>query len=99
MYFQSRPIFCPYIKNSFACQQIIQTFHFHTNFICNKILIQHDNSYHLSDPKHLFRFLEPDWGLPLAIAANLHVPYRIKLGVDNLDAIHVKDHNKKGKNF
>ncbi|XP_063708957.1 uncharacterized protein LOC134837507 [Culicoides brevitarsis] len=38
---------------------------------------------------------EPNWGLPLAIAANLHVPYRIKLGVDNLDAIHVKDHNKK----
>lgn len=42
-------------------------------------------------------FTEPDWGLPLAIAANLHVPYRIKLGVDNLDAVHVKDHDKKGK--
>lgn len=38
----------------------------------------------------------PDWALPLAIAANLHVPYRIKLGVDNLDAVKVKDHNRKG---
>lgn len=34
-------------------------------------------------------FSDKEWGLPLAIAANLHLPYRIKIGLDGL----IENHN------
>lgn len=37
------------------------------------------------------------FGLPLAIAASLHVPYRIKIGIDQLQGIQVADAAGKGK--
>jgi hypothetical protein len=45
----------------------------------------------------LYQFSEFNWELPLAIAANLLVPYRIELGIDNLYDIHFNDVNGKGK--
>lgn len=39
-----------------------------------------------------FSISDKEWGLPLAIAANLHLPYRIQIGLDgfadfqNMDA-------------
>jgi hypothetical protein len=48
-----------------------------------------------------FNFLsstEPNWGLPLAIAAHLHVPYRIDIGTDSIDSANVEDKRGKGKN-
>lgn len=37
-----------------------------------------------------------EWGLPLAIAANLHLPYRIKIGME-LDDLHSMDAIEKRK--
>lgn len=42
-------------------------------------------------------FAEPNWGLPLAIAANLHTPYRIEVGIDEILNIELKDKEGKGK--
>lgn len=39
----------------------------------------------------LFFFAGENWGLPLAIAANLHIPYRIKIGIDQLEDIQIVD--------
>lgn len=33
-------------------------------------------------------FLGNEWGLPLAIAANLHLPYRIRIGLEDLSDLH-----------
>lgn len=33
-------------------------------------------------------FVDNEWGLPLAIAANLHLPYRIKIGLDGFTDFH-----------
>lgn len=44
-----------------------------------------------------FSFAEPNWGLPLAIAANLHIPYRIEIGIDNMENVDIKDRQGKGK--
>lgn len=38
-----------------------------------------------------FFFTGENWGLPLAIAANLHIPYRIKIGIDQLEDIQIVD--------
>jgi hypothetical protein len=43
-----------------------------------------------------FVFAEPNWGLPLAIAANLHIPYRIEIGID-VENVNIKDRAGKGK--
>lgn len=42
-------------------------------------------------------FAEPNWGLPLAIAANLHTPYRIEVGIEKILNIEYKDKEGKGK--
>lgn len=42
-------------------------------------------------------FTESNWGLPLAVAANLHVPYRIEIGVEKLEEINILDKMGKGK--
>lgn len=42
-------------------------------------------------------FAEPNWGLPLAIAANLHTPYRIEVGIEEILNIELKDKEGKGK--
>lgn len=44
-----------------------------------------------------FLSTEPNWGLPLAIAANLHVPYRIEIGFENIDKANIEDKRGKGK--
>ena len=36
-------------------------------------------------------FSDNEWGLPLAIAANLHFPYRIKIGLDDSTDFHNMD--------
>ncbi len=33
----------------------------------------------------------------MAIAANLHIPYRIEIGVENIEYLNIKDKNGKGK--
>lgn len=40
---------------------------------------------------------EPNWGLPLAVAANLHIPYRIEMGMENIDIADIEDARGKGK--
>lgn len=40
-----------------------------------------------------------EWGLPLAIAANLHMPYRIKIGLNDLNDLHMFDSIDKCKFF
>ncbi|KAG5680913.1 hypothetical protein PVAND_010391 [Polypedilum vanderplanki] len=34
---------------------------------------------------------KPNWGLPLAIAANLHTPYRIEIGIERIERADIKD--------
>lgn len=41
--------------------------------------------------------LESNWGLPLAIAANLHTPYRIEIGIENIIKAKIEDKHGKGK--
>lgn len=41
--------------------------------------------------------LDTSWGLPLALAANLHVPYRIEIGIDDLNHVHIEDKPGKGE--
>lgn len=38
-----------------------------------------------------FFFPDKEWGLPLAIAANLHLPYRIKIGLNGFADLHNVD--------
>lgn len=51
---------------------------------------------HLIFPLSL-SFTEPNWGLPLAIAANLHIPYRIEIGLENIDKANIEDVRGKGE--
>jgi hypothetical protein len=44
----------------------------------------------------VFLFPEPNWGLPLAVAANLHIPYRIEIGIDGVENVNIKDRQGKG---
>ena len=44
-----------------------------------------------------FILTESNLGLPLAIAANLHVSYRIEIGIENIEYFNVKDKSGKGK--
>lgn len=53
------------------------------------------NEIFLSDSS----FTEPNWGLPLAIAANLHTPYRIEIGVEEILKVNFKDKIGKGEFF
>lgn len=46
-----------------------------------------------------FAFTEPNWGLPLAIAANLHTPYRIEIGMEEILKVDFKDKAGKGEIF
>lgn len=43
--------------------------------------------------------IEPNWGLPLAIAANLHIPFRIEIGLENIEKVGIEDKRGKGKYF
>lgn len=44
-------------------------------------------------------FSDDEWGLPLAIAANLHVPYRIEIGAQHLRDVQIVDDVGKGNFF
>lgn len=43
-------------------------------------------------------YAESNWGLPLAIAASLHVPFRIEIGIANIDKAIIEDARGKGRN-
>jgi hypothetical protein len=43
--------------------------------------------------------IESNWGLPLAIAANLHTPYRIEIGIESIMKAKIEDKHGKGKDF
>lgn len=47
----------------------------------------------------LVSFAGTNWGLPLAIAANLQVPYRIELGHSHAVTAEVEDRLGAGKSF
>lgn len=40
-----------------------------------------------------------EWGLPLAIAANLHLPYRIKIGLNDIGDLNSFDAMDKCKSY
>lgn len=58
-----------------------------------QVSIFQDNNNHIS----FHSFTGNGFGLPLAVAANLHFPYRIKIGVDQLQDIQVADAAGKGE--
>ncbi|XP_061393207.1 uncharacterized protein LOC133328680 [Musca vetustissima] len=35
---------------------------------------------------------DENWALPMAIAANMHIPYKIEIGEDDIRDLHVEDH-------
>jgi len=45
---------------------------------------------------NVIKISDDSWGLPLAIAANLHVPYRIEIGTDHLTTVNIEDDQHKG---
>lgn len=47
----------------------------------------------------VYSFPDNEWGLPLAIAANLHLPYRIKIGLENFRDLHNIDDVDRRKYF
>lgn len=53
-------------------------FRFYLNFLSLSLFLFHSIS-------------DREWGLPLAIAANLHLPYRIKIGLDGFTDFHNMD--------
>lgn len=43
----------------------------------------HNKSFHMILNVLLILFSDNEWGLPLAIAANLHFPYHINIGLNH----------------
>lgn len=44
-----------------------------------------------------FLHIDENWALPMAIAANMHVPYKIEIGEDDIRDLNVDDTIGKGK--
>lgn len=48
---------------------------------------------------NFYTFSGDEWGLPLAIAANLHVPYRLEIGAEHLRDVQIVDDVGKGNSI